>query len=209
MVTAVYLKSELYHLQTTSWSDALSKNHIFTHFSSKKDRVIIIFSFYIQASANGNVQKRSKELQNILRVKGIMRGGMETRGNAGGPKLTWSSFRGFDCIFADYMSTSQSLCVGVSIALKLTWKIPVKQRFHPANTEGDTFCSPWWKCYTQMQKDKVTSRSFPHVYTHPCNNDKEAKMLKVTDMNKCWWAHVKSECFLNNTQHTLRFGVTF
>lgn len=65
-------------------------------------------------------KKRSKELQNILRIKGINRDGMETQGNAGGPKLTWSSFRGFDCIFADYMSTSQSLCVGVSIALKLT-----------------------------------------------------------------------------------------
>lgn len=152
-------------------------------------------------------KKRSKELQNILRIKGIKRGGMETRGNAGGPKLTWSSYRGFDCIFADYMSTCQSLCVGVSIALKLTWKIPVKQRFHPANTEGDTFCSLWWKRYTQMQKDKVTSRSFPHVYTHPCNNDKEAKMLKVTDMNKCWWAHVKSGCFLNNTHsHTQVWG---
>lgn len=41
------------------------------------------FFFYIQASAIGNVHKiKSKELQNILRIKGIKRGnGIETQGN--------------------------------------------------------------------------------------------------------------------------------
>lgn len=76
------MKSELYHLQTTSWSDVLSKNHIYKlQLSLKKDKMI--FFFYIQASAIGNVHKiKSKELQNILRIKGIKRGnGIETQGN--------------------------------------------------------------------------------------------------------------------------------
>lgn len=164
MVTAVYLKSELYHLQTTSWSDALSKNHIFTHTSLPRRTEWLFFLFTFRLLPMEMYKKRSKELQNILRIKGIKRDGMETRGNAGGPKLTWSSFRGFDSIFADYMSTSQSLSVRVSIALKLTWKIPVKQRFDPANTEGDTFCSAWWKRYTQMQRTR-SLQGLSHMFT--------------------------------------------
>lgn len=126
--------------------------------------------------------------------------GWKHRENAGGPKLTWSSFRGFDSIFADYMSASQSLCLRVSIALILTWKIPVKQRFDPANTEGDTFCSAWWKRDTQMQRTR-SLQGLSHMFTLThATMTKEAKMLKVTDMNKCWGGPCEERMLPN--QHT-------
>lgn len=46
VVTALYLKSELDRLQTTSWSDVLSKNQIFTHTSLPKGDKVMIILFY-------------------------------------------------------------------------------------------------------------------------------------------------------------------
>lgn len=92
VVKAMYLKSELYHLQTTSWSDVLSKNYIFTHncLPRRTKWWFFLHSGFCQWKCT---QTRSKELQNILGIKGIKRGnGMETHWNAGGPKLTWSRF---------------------------------------------------------------------------------------------------------------------
>lgn len=75
--------------------------------------------------------------------------------------------------------------IHVSVALKLSWKIPVKLCFDPANTEKDHAISlRMMETLCTNAEDKVASRPFPHVYTHTCNNNNEVKVLKVTDVNK-------------------------
>lgn len=111
-------------------------------------------------------KKRSKELQNILRIKGITGGnGMETRGNAGGPKLTWSSFqRLWQDICRRYEHFSKSLFT-CEYCLKIDLKNSCKTAFWAgANTERDTFCAAWWKRYTQMQRTR-SLQGLSHMLT--------------------------------------------
>lgn len=110
---------------------------------------------------------------------------------------------------ADWTSNSQSLCVHVSIALKLTWKIGVKQRFDPANTKTDTapFHSVGWKRYAQMQR----TRSFKDL---PKRLHSHVQQWQWDKRSNYWheWMVVEScedQMLPNawNTHYTLVWGV--
>lgn len=120
----------------------------------------------------------------------------------------------FYSTFADWMSTSQSLCAHVSIALKLTWKIPVKQRFDPVNTEGDTvpFLSVWWKRYAQMQRTRsLQGLSHMLALTHATMTMRQkcSKLLTWINGNGSCENQMLPKQHAWNTHYTLRFGVLF